>query len=352
LGIPIEDARDYCNDGCQELMIGGRSFSRFAVHDALSALRETVLSQAPAGYPTFEDVKRAFKVRLSQFAPVEPRGNGSITFPFFAAVVDDCLEKASPTGARYSLWGSILAEVGNAADGLAAIEQYVYRNRVLSWDELSAALEADYQGFEPLHQRLRNRAPKYGNDVDSVDGLAREIVDCFCDAVQGNGHNRAGYGPKEAAGFMAFILQCKNLLPASPDGRRKGEPTATALSPAIGMDRNGPTAVLKSASKLDLTQASFGSVLDLALHTSIVRNKGDLEKFVSLVDSFFTLPSTATLQINMIDRETLLKARENPDAPQYRNLIVRVWGFSAPFVELSPELQDHVLARTEHRLGP
>jgi formate C-acetyltransferase len=117
------------------------------------------------------------------------------------------------------------------------------------------------------------------------------------------------------------------------------------------MDRNGPTAVLKSASKLDLTQASFGSVLDLALHASIVQDEGDLEKLGSLIEGFLTLPSTATLQVNVIDRETLLKARANPDAPQYRNLIVRVWGFSAPFVELSPELQDHVLARTEHRLG-
>jgi trans-4-hydroxy-L-proline dehydratase len=150
--------------------------------------------------------------------------------------------------------------------------------------------------------------------------------------------------------LLAFILQCKNLLPASPDGRRKGAPTATALSPAIGMDRNGPTAVLKSASKLDLTQASFGSVLDLALYSSIVRNEGDLEKFVSLVDRFFALPSTAILQVNLIDRETLLQARRNPDAPQYRTLIVRVWGFSAAFVDLAPELQDHVLARTEHRV--
>jgi formate C-acetyltransferase len=150
---------------------------------------------------------------------------------------------------------------------------------------------------------------------------------------------------------MAFILQCKNLLPASPDGRRKGEPTATALSPAIGMDRNGPTAVLKSVSKLDLTQASFGSVLDLALHSSIVQDERDFEKLVALVDTFLTTPSTATLQLNVIDRETLLQARENPDAPQYRNLIVRVWGFSSRFVELSPELQDHVLARTEHRVA-
>jgi formate C-acetyltransferase len=117
------------------------------------------------------------------------------------------------------------------------------------------------------------------------------------------------------------------------------------------MDRSGPTAVLKSASKIDLTQASFGSALDLALHTSVARTEEDCAKLASLVDTFLTLRSTATLQINVIDRETLLKARANPDAPQYQNLIVRVWGFSARFVDLSPELQDHVLARSEHRLG-
>jgi formate C-acetyltransferase len=321
------------------------------VYDALSALRETVLSEAADGYPTFLDAMRAFKDRLIEFAPVEARGDGPITFPFFAAIVDDCLHKASPTGARYSIWGSILGDVGNAADGLAAIEQYIYRDRVLSWADLGSALQADYQGFEPLRQRLRNRAPKYGNDVDGVDHIAREIVDCFCDAVQGNGRNPAGYGPKEAAGFMLFILQYKNLLPASPDGRRKGEPVATSLSPAVGMDRTGPTAVLKSVSKIDLTQASFGSALDLAMNMSIVQDEGGFEKFVSLVDGFLTLPSTATLQVNMIDRETLHKAREDPDSPLYRTLIVRVWGFSAAFVELSPELQDHVLARTEHSLG-
>jgi formate C-acetyltransferase len=351
LGIPLEDARDYCNDGCQELIVGGRTFSRFTVYDALSALRETVLSEAADGYPTFQDVMQAFKARLIEFAPTEPRGDGPITFPFFAASVDDCLQKASPTGARYSIRGSILGEVGNAADGLAAIEQLIYRDRVLSWADLASALQADYQGFGPLRQRLRNRVPKYGNDVDSVDNIAGEIVDCFCDAVQGDGRNRAGHGAKEAAGFMLFILQYKNLLPASPDGRRKGEPIATSLSPAVGMDRTGPTAVLQSASKIDLTQASFGSALDLAINTSIVQDEGGFEKFVSLVDGFLTLPSTATLQVNVIDRETLLKARQNPDAPQYRSLIVRVWGFSAAFVELSPELQDHVLSRTEHRLG-
>jgi pyruvate-formate lyase len=352
LGIPIEDARDYCNDGCQELIVGGRTFTHFTVHDALLALRETVLSGAKDGYPTFQDVMRGFKLHLRRFVPAEPRGDGSIALPFFAASVDDCLEKASPTGARYSIWGSILGEVGNTADGLAAIEQFIYQDRILSWADLASALEANYQGYEPLRQMLRNRAPKYGNDVDRVDHIAKEIAEYYCDAVQGNGRNRVGRGPKEAAGFMLFIIQYKNLIPASPDGRRQGDPVATSLSPALGMDRNGPTAALKSASKIDLTQASYGSVLDLAMNASIVHDEEGFDKFVSLVDRFLTLPSTATLQVNVIDRAALLRARQNPDAPQYRTLIVRVWGFSAVFVELSPALQDHVLSRTEHGLGP
>lgn len=126
---------------------------------------------------------------------------------------------------------------------------------------------------------------------------------------------------------------------------------ATSLSLALGMDRHGPTATLKSAAKIDLTQASYGSLLDLSLNTAIVRDEEGFDKFVSLIGTFFTLLSTATLQVNMIDRETLLKARANPNAPQYRTLIVRVWGFSAAFIELSPALQDHVLARTEHNLN-
>ena len=352
LGIPLDDARDYCNDGCQELIIGGRTFTRFKVNDALLALRETVLSGAKDGYPAFQDVMEGFKAHLLRFTPAEPRGDGPITFPFFAASVDDCLQKASPTGARYSIWGSILGEVGNTADSLAAIEKFIYEDCVLSWADLASALEANYEGYEPLRQMLLNRAPKYGNDVDSADRIAKEIAEYYCDAVQGNGHNQAGYGPKEAAGFMLFIIQYKNVIPASPDGRRQGDPVATSLSPAVGMDRNGPTAALKSAAKIDLTKASYGSVLDLALNTSVAQDEEGFDKFVSLVDCFFKMPSTATLQVNMIDRDTLLKARENPDAPQYRRLIVRVWGFSAVFVDLFPALQDHVLSRTEHKLGP
>jgi pyruvate-formate lyase len=351
LGIPMEDARDYCNDGCSELIVGGKSFTSFKVHDALLALRETVLHAAQGPYPTFRDVMQDFKRRLLSFVPKEPRGDGAITFPYFAASVEDCLQKASATGARYSLWGSILGEIGNAADGLAAINKFIYQERLLDWADLLSALDANYEGCEPLRQMLRNRAPKYGNDDDAVDAIAQEIAEFFCDSVHRASANQVGHGAKEAAGFMLFTLEQKKNLPASPDGRRQGEPVANSFSPAVGCDKNGPTAVIKSASKIELSKASYGSVLDIALHTSIIQDEASLSKFVSLLDCFLKLPSTATLQVNLIDRETLLRARDDPDAPQYRTLIVRVWGFSAVFVELPPALQEHVLARTEHRVA-
>ena len=350
LGIPLEDARDYCNDGCSELIIGGKGTIWFRVHDALSALRRTVLQAANRPYATFDQVMQDFKAQLVAFMPEGPGQDHAVTSPFFAASIADCLEKASPAGARYSIHGAILAEVGNAADGLAAIERLIYEEGTLTWNELISALEADYVGHEPLRQRLLHRAPKYGTDDDAADRIAREIAEYYCDEVHQRAGNRPGRGPKWAAGLMCFGIHQKSQLPASPDGRRQGDPCANSFSPAVGMDRLGPTAVLRSASKVDLTKASHGSVLDIAFHSSAVEGQDGLAKLVALVDTFLSMPCTATLQVNVIDRETLLRARQHPEAPEFRTLIVRVWGFSAVFVELPAPLQDHVLARTEHAL--
>ncbi|MBN1581709.1 MAG: hypothetical protein JXA89_13475 [Anaerolineae bacterium] len=349
LGIPPEDARDYCNDGCSELIIGGKGTIWFRVHDALSALQATIQHARQQPFVTFDEVMADFKSRLTAFMPHGANEDSAITFPFFAATIEDCLDKASSTGARYSIYGSILAEVGNAADGLAAIEESIYREKTLTWDNLIVALKADYVGYEPLRQRLLNRMPKYGNDDDRADCIAKEIAEFFCDGVHERAGNLPGPGPKWAPGLMCFGIQHKRMLPASPDGRRQGDPCANSFSPAVGTDRSGPTAVLKSVAKVDLTKAAHGSVLDLALHTSAVRGDG-IEKLAALIASFLNMPCAATLQPNVIDRDTLLRARQRPDAPEFRTLIVRVWGFSAVFVELPEALQDHVLARTEHGL--
>ena len=350
LGIPIEDARYYCNDGCEELIISGKSTINFRVFDSLPVLTETVMRAEEEPYATFGQVMADYKERLTRFMsvtlPAKP-----VTHPFFAASIHDCLEQASPSGARYNLRGVILAQVGNSADGLAALEKLIFQEGILRWEDLIAALKADYQGYEPLRQMLLNRSPKYGNDEDRVDAIAKEIAEYFCDGVHERANNPPGPGTKWAPGLMCFGIHRKSQLPASPDGRRQGDLTAMSFSPAPGMDKRGPTAVLNSAAKVDLTKASHGSVLDMALHSSVLGGRDALDKLGALVQSFLTMPCSATLQLNIIDRETLLEALQNPDAPEYKKLIVRVWGFSAVFVELPPGLQDHVLARTEHGMA-
>ncbi len=348
IGIPIEDARDYCNDGCSELIIGGKGTIRFRVHDSLSILRETIMNHEKNNYNSFDDVLNDFKLRLEK---ILPDGNGNdmpITFPFFAASIQDCLKKADVRGARYSIWGEILAEMANTADGLAGIKKFIYDDKTLTWEELLSALKQDYEGHEQLRQMLLNRSPKFGNDIDYVDFIMKDIAEYFCDRLHEKANNPYGYGSKRAGGFMSFGIHTKSSLLASPDGRKTGDLTANSFSPAVGMDRSGPTAVLKSISKIDLTKASHGSVLDIAFHKSSISGEDGFSNLVAFIDTFIKMPCTATLQVNVLDRNTLLEAISNPSLPQYRTLVVRVWGFSAVFVELDPALQRHVLSRTEH----
>ncbi|MDP6779763.1 MAG: pyruvate formate lyase family protein, partial [Candidatus Latescibacteria bacterium] len=168
LGIPIEDARDYCNDGCSEIILGGKGTIQFRVHDSLPLLTETVMEARERSFESFDQVMDDFKSRLDFYMPPDSGSNPPVTFPYFAASIDDCMEKGSASGARYPITGSILAQVGDTADGLAAIQQLIYHEGVLTWEDLASALDADFEGHEPLRQMIRNRGPKYGNDDDRV----------------------------------------------------------------------------------------------------------------------------------------------------------------------------------------
>ena len=350
IGIPIEVARDYCNDGCSELVIGNVGTSGFGVVGMIPVFDETVREAAAGNYDTFDQVMENFKQRLTNFMPEGPKGVRAVTHPFFAASIEDCLEKASPEGIRYTIFSRIPSQLAHVADGLVAIRRYIYEDRSLTWDELIAALDDNYEGHEPLRQRLLNRTPKYGNDDDEVDRFIKEIAEYFCDETHRRARNPQGPGAKQTAGFMNFGIHGQRDMPASPDGRRRGENIPNSFSPALGRDRSGPTAVLKSAAKVDMKKAGHGSVLDMTFSLSSLRGAEGMEKFRALVKTFLDLPCTATLQANALDRETLLKARENPEDPQYRTLLVRVWGFSTVFVTLDPALQDHVLDRMEHEV--
>ena len=350
LGILLEDARDYCNDGCSEIILGGKSTISFSNFDTLPMLNETVQRGAQEPYESFAGVLTDFERRLEEQIPDGHGGKAEVTFPYFAASLDDCLEEASASGVRYSIWGRIPSQMGNVADGLAAIKKFIFDEESLTWDELNTALGDDFEGHEPLRQKLLNRAPKYGNDDDEVDGILKEVAEHFCDALYERVENEVGPGGKTAPGFMTFGIQKRRFLPATPDGRKQGDNVASSFSPGLGRDRNGPTAVLRSASKVDLSKAGHGSVLDIAFHPSALKGEEGFQKFVSFIETFLKMASTTTLQVNMVDRETLLAARENPTDPKYRTLLVRVWGFSTVFVTLDPALQQHVIERTER--GP
>ena len=348
LGIPLEEARDYCNDGCSELILGGKSTISFENFDTLPLLNETVQRGAAQPYSDFTEVVTDFEQRLTERPPGRQIGKGQVTYPYFAASLDDCLVEASTSGVRYNIWGSIPSQMGNVADGLAAIKKFIFDEKSLTWAELNTALENNFEGDEPLRQKILNRAPKYGNDEDEVDHILKEISEHFCDTLHEKAQNGVGPGHKTAPGFMTFRIHKRRFIPATPDGRKQEDHVASSFSPALGRDNNGPTAVLKSVSKVDLSKAGHGSVLDIAFHPSALQGEEGLQKFVSFVETFLKLPATTTLQVNIVDRETLLAARENPTDPRYRTLLVRVWGFSTVFVTLDPALQEHVIERTKH----
>ena len=350
IGIPLKIARNYCNDGCSELVTGGVGTSAFGVFGTIPVFNETVRAAAAKSYDTFDEVMDDFKQRLTNFMPNGPRGVRQVTYPFFAASIDDCLEKASPDGVRYTIFSRIPSQLAHVADGLAAIRKYIYEEKSLRWDELIAALDDNYENHAPLRQKLLNRSPKYGNDDDEVDLIIKEIAEYFCDETHRRAQNPYGPGAKQTAGFMNFGIHGQRDVPACPDGRKQGENIPNSFSPALGRDRSGPTAVLKSAAKVDMTKAGHGSVLDMNFTLSALKGPDAFEKFVAFVKTFLELPCTATLQANTLDRNTLLKAKENPDDPQYRTLLVRVWGYSTVFVTLDPALQNHVLERMEHVL--
>ena len=350
VGVPLADARQYCNDGCEEIILGGMCTSHFTVHDALSVLNETVFRAEEHPYESFDEVVDDLKGRLRRWMPDDSGPTMPVTHPFLAATIDDCLEEASSAGARYHITGNILAEVSNVADGLAAIKRFVFEEGRVSWAELIDALRGNFEEDEVLRQMLLGRAPKFGNDDDCVDALATDIAEDFLDGVLQHARNGDGPGCKRIGGLMSFGLQGRRELPATPDGRRQGDNTANSYSPAPGRDRSGPTAVLNSVARLDATKAPFGVTLDLALHTSALDGPEGLQKLTALLRGFLEKPCCTTLQLNVLDRETLLRAQADPTNPEFRTLIVRVWGFSAVFPELIPDLQDHVIQRTQHGL--
>jgi pyruvate formate-lyase/glycerol dehydratase family glycyl radical enzyme len=354
-GVPLEEARDYGVVGCVEISIPGKTYG---LHDiALFNLMKVLEYTLQGDYANFDEIIEVFKEKIKEGVALMVKCSNIVDkahrevapTPFLSLFIDDCLDKGMDVtegGARYNLSGVQGIGIANVADSLQVVREVVFEKKELKFSELKEMLAADFKGYEEWQQYFINHVDKYGNDIDDVDFLASDILRYYSKEVEKYKNVRGGIFQPGSYTVSAHIPLGADVG-ASPDGRNAGYQLADGgLSPMVGRDKKGPTAVLKSVGKLDSYLLSNGSLLNQKFHPSALEGEG-LEKFVAYLRAFSAL-KIIHIQFNIISADTLRKAQRNPD--QYKSLVVRVAGYSAFFTELDESIQNDIIRRTEHGL--
>lgn len=372
LDIEEADARNYAIVGCVELTTQGNNLgwsdaAMFNLNKALElALNNgkcllTGQQLAPdrgnlTTFDTYEELEEAFRANIDYFMDkmilaceqVEQAHMDLLPTPFLSSVINDCMEKGEDVtrgGAKYNLSGIQMIQVANLADSLAAIKQLVYDEKKVSRERLLAALQNNYKEDEILRTMLLNKVPKYGNDVEWVDNLGVKWAKYFRERLNQFTNYRGGKYHTGMYTVSAHVPMGENVG-ASPDGRYAKTPLADGgMSPVYGRDEHGPTAVLKSVARLDKSWTTNGGLLNMKFLPEFFKTENGIDKFAKMLRTFVDL-EIPHIQFNVVRKEDLLAAKENPE--QYRNLTVRVAGYTAYFVELAGELQDEIIARTSY----
>ncbi|MEI7837233.1 MAG: pyruvate formate lyase family protein, partial [Planctomycetota bacterium] len=349
-----EDARDYVLDACQDVLINGKSSFFLLSAIPLAGIVLEILAEADDAWTFDQLVGRckqkaveAIRRDVANYNAQELLHRQVTVLPFLSGTMDDCIENGvdmTQGGLRFRNKGIMVSSPVTAINSLAALRQVVYEQRFVTLSEMKAALAADWQDHEPLRQRCI-QAPKWGNDDDAVDSLGKDLIESACREIM---KCRTASGARVLAGVHQPHSYGAGLNhPATPDGRHNRDAIPVTLSPANGTDRRGPTAVMKSATKIDPMLCQWNSALLMTFHPSAVRGEAGLRKFICLLKTFFAMGGMQ-LELNVVDADTLRAAQREPE--KHRDLVVRVWGMSARFVELCKGYQDDVIARTEHGL--
>jgi formate C-acetyltransferase len=267
--------------------------------------------------------------------------------PFLSLFIDDCIKTGKDYhngGARYNTSYIQGVGMGSITDSLTAIKHHVFDQKSISMDGFLKALKKNFNDFEEFHSALLNDTPKYGNDDDYADAILKQVFEYYFGAVEGHPTVRGGVHRINLLPTTCHVY-FGSVIGALPDGRLSGKPLSEGISPVQGMDRNGPTAVIKSASKIDHLRTG-GTLLNQKFTPTFLDSEKGVEGIKNLIRSYFTLDGHH-IQFNVVSANTLRKAKKNPE--QYRNLIVRVAGYSDYFVDLTEELQEEIIQRTEHQ---
>ena len=372
MGKSIEDARCGGTSGCVETGAFGKEayiltgyfnlpkILEITLHDGVdpqSGRRLGPQTGDPRGFADFEEVFAAFRTQLKHFVDIKVRGNNVIEglyarempVPFLSVVIDDCIRNGrdyNGGGARYNT--SYIQGVGIAsmADSLAVLKKHVFEERSFTMGELLGALAKDFEGETRIANLAAHHTPKYGNDDDYADELMQRVFSAYHAEVDGRpnmkgGHYRINMLPTTCHVYFGSVIG------ALPDGRRAGMPLPEGISPNKGADRKGPTAVVKSAAKMDHLKTG-GTLLNQKFTPQVLEGRQGVENLAHLVRGYFQLDGHH-IQFNVVGRETLRKAQQHPE--QYNDLIVRVAGYSDYFNNLDRALQDEIIARTEQHFG-
>ncbi|TFG81642.1 MAG: formate C-acetyltransferase/glycerol dehydratase family glycyl radical enzyme, partial [Spirochaetales bacterium] len=369
-GLSPEDARDWSNCGCvvphsrkigewtAAANINLGSALEFALNDGRSRIdgkRLGLPTGEPGTFTDFEHLKAAFFSQLAWLVKQASIATGiaqqvhsrMAPRPFLSLLVEGCMEKGmdlSAGGAKYNV-GAVLTGIGLAdtANALEAVRILVFERRAVSMESLCEALDRDWEGFEDL-RAMALKCSKYGNDEARVDLLAVEISDFFHREIRSR---RDWFGSSFNSAFMGIsnYIPAGSVVGATPDGRRAGTPLTEGCSAHAGSDSTSPTALMKSAAKLNHESHSGGTLLNVKFSPGALKTDRDVANLAAMIRAYFEL-GAFHVQFNVISKETLLAARERPE--EHQDLLVRVAGYSARFVTLSKEVQDAIIERTSY----
>lgn len=383
LGVRKEDAYNYSAIGCIEVAVPGKwgyrctgmSFLNLmrvllaAMNDGLDTMSGKVFHKGTGlfeEFSSFDDLLKAWKNQIEFYtkASVEIDTAADLALEelvpdiLCSAFVDDCISRGKTIkegGSVYDFISGLQVGIANLGNSLAAIKKLVFEDEIISKKTLMENLKNNFEGKEgeKVRQILLNYAPKYGNDDDYVDLLLRDAYMDYINELPKYHTTRFGRGPtgcRYYAGTSSISANVPSgsVVPATPDGRKAFTPLAEGSSPSSGTDIFGPTAVFKSVSKLPTNKILGGVLLNQKLSPSSLSNEIQRKKLIALLRTFFAELKGWHVQYNIVSRETLLAAKVHPE--QYRDLVVRVAGYSAFFTTLSPDTQDDIIARTEQTL--
>ncbi|MBW7989435.1 MAG: glycyl radical protein [Planctomycetes bacterium] len=305
-------------------------------------------------FTSFQQLMNAYTEQLGYFIDLKIKANNIIErlyanympAPFMSIVMDDCIARGLDYhngGARYNPTYIQGVGIGTVTDALAAVKCHVFDKQDIAMDELLTAMRDDFEGHENMQQKLLYHTPKYGNDDDYADSIAEEIFNAYYDLLNGRPNTKGG---KYRVNLLPTTVHIYfgSVTGALPNGRKAGESVSEGISPTQGSDIKGPTAVIKSAARIDHVRTG-GTLLNMKFNPHMLAGNG-IDKLGHLIRSYFKLDGHH-IQFNVIDAETLRKAQQNPE--KHRDLIVRVAGYSDYFVDIGRDLQNEIIARTEQQ---